>query len=45
MKYNLTKGADILKKDKFGIHLNILPNFDNAWIKKRKNLYFLILTA
>jgi mannose-6-phosphate isomerase-like protein (cupin superfamily) len=32
MKYTLTKGADIPKKDKFGIHLSILPNFDNCGI-------------
>src|ERR1035438_1446132 len=32
MKYTLTKSADIPKTDKFGIHLNILPNFDNCGI-------------
>jgi mannose-6-phosphate isomerase-like protein (cupin superfamily) len=30
MKYTLTKSVDLPQKDKFGIHLNILPDFDNC---------------
>ena len=30
MKYILTKGQDILTKDKFGIHLNVYPNLDES---------------
>ena len=30
MKYQLTKLADIPKKEKFGIHLDVYPNIDNC---------------
>ena len=32
MKYKLTKSADIPKKEKFGINLNIYPDVDGAGI-------------
>ena len=32
MKYNLTRSADVPQKDKFGIRLNILPDFEDCGI-------------